>query len=296
MSENICDICNKKYKTNKSLWNHRKNIHNITKKTIQENETEIENSCGLCSRQFTRQDNLKRHLEICKFRRNIDNKIINENIKLKNELSEIKKVMKKLINTKCKMDYREFNKLRKLLDEEANEHAENPVVNNMINNGVVNNGPINNGPVNNGTINNINIIAFGDEKLAEIFTDNEKKTVLNEKNNALTYLIEYVHFNERYPQFNNIIVTNNRANEAYIFDKDMRKFKLVKKNNLIEDLLDYRTCDIEDFFYELQDHLDPETRKIILKLAEHRGDDESTREQVKLLLFNNKDKVKHLLK
>lgn len=292
-----CDICKKYYKNAERLSIHKIQRHNdqlIENKTIQSAKLD-KHICKFCTKEFARIDNYKRHLMTCKVKKENDNIKSDKELEQRIMTNKLIKLMEKMIDTKCKMDYREFNKLRKRM-----ESSDNNVINNVVNNGPVNNGPINgpinNGPVNNGTINNINIIAFGDEKLAEIFTDNEKKTVLNEKNNALTYLIEYVHFNERYPQFNNIIVTNNRANEAYIFDKDMRKFKLVKKNNLIEDLLDYRTCDIEDFFYELQDHLDPETRKIILKLAEHRGDDDSTREQVKLLLFNNKDKVKHLLK
>ena len=117
------------------------------------------------------------------------------------------------------MHYKQFNKLQKLLEENNNS------VQNTIINGPVNNGLVNNGPVNNGIINNINIIAFGDEKIEQLFTENEKLTVLNEKQNALNFLIEYVHFNEKYPQFHNIIVTNNKANEAYIFDKETRNFK-----------------------------------------------------------------------
>ena len=274
-----CDICKKEYKTKKSLWNHKKNIH---KNNTQNTESIIK--CNFCSTTFSRSDNLKRHLNLCKLKGNIDKTIIDENTKLKTENEELKKVINNLINTNCKMHYKQFNKLQKLL-EENNNSVQNTIIN----------GPVNNGPVNNGIINNINIIAFGDEKIEQLFTENEKLTVLNEKQNALNFLIEYVHFNEKYPQFHNIIVTNNKANEAYIFDKETRNFKLVKKNNLIDDLIEYRTCDIEEFYYELINNLDEETKEIIETLNKERGDDNTTREKVKMLLFNNKEKVKHLL-
>jgi len=284
-----CDICNKEYKTKKSLWNHKKNIHKNNTHTA---ETIIK--CNFCSTTFSRSDNLKRHLNLCKLKGNIDKNIIDENTKLKTENEELKKLINNLINTNCKMHYKQFNKLQKLL-EENNNSVQNTIINGPVNNGSINNGLINNGPVNNGIINNINIIAFGDEKIEQLFTENEKLTVLNEKQNALNFLIEYVHFNEKYPQFHNIIVTNNKANEAYIFDKETRNFKLVKKNNLIDDLIEYRTCDIEEFYYELINNLDEETKEIIETLNKERGDDNATREKVKMLLFNNKEKVKHLL-
>ena len=114
--------------------------------------------------------------------------------------------------------------------------------------------------------------------------------------NALNYIIEYIHFNDKFPQFQNIIVTNNRADEAYIYDIKLNAFKMVQKNTIIDDLINYRVCDIEDFYYELEDKLDDKTKVIIQKINKDRGDDDNTKNDVKMLLFNNKNKVKHLLK
>jgi len=297
-----CKLCLKYYKNEKRLSVHMTKMHSSYDITPPQNlliNPQISSNslneyiCNFCTKKFNRIDNYKRHINTCKIKKSVDKSKDDENLRMQGEIKELKKLVKDLINTNCKMHYKQFNKLQKMLEDKNNQE--------IINNGTINNGPVNNGPVNNGTINNninnnINIIAFGSEKLEELFTESEKLTVLNNKNNALNFLIEYVHFNEKYPQFHNIIVTNNRADEAYIYDKATQNFKLVKKNNLIEDLIDYRTCDIEDFYYELKDQLDDNTRDIIERLNKDRGDDDITREKVKILLFNNKHKVKHLLK
>jgi hypothetical protein len=275
-----CDICNKYYKTYQSLWKHNKTQH---KSDISQSGRSLSQDkpidfvrtyqCNFCNKEYKHPQSRWKHEKVCKnqHNKNIPDEFIKQQEQMAKDIEELKNLVKDMINKNYKMHHKTFEK--------------------MVNNGTI----ITDSNINNGTINNINIIAFGDEKLENVLTNTEKLDILKQKN-ALNYIIQYIHFNEKFPQFNNIIVTNNRANEAYIFDKETNKFKLVQKNTIIENLIEYRTCDIEDFFYELQDHLDPETRKIILKLAEHRGDDDSTREQVKLLLFNNKDKVKHLLK
>jgi len=288
-----CKLCSKYYKNEERLSVHMTKMHNsndiippqnILKKPQISSISPNEYICNFCSKIFNRIDNYKRHITTCKIKKSVDKTKDDDNLRMQNEIKELKKLVKDLINTNCKMHYKQFNKLQKMLEEKNNQEIIN---NGTINNGPVNNGPVNNGPVNNGTINNninnnINIIAFGNEKLEELFTESEKLTVLNNKNNALNFLIEYVHFNEKYPQFHNIIVTNNRADEAYIYDRTTQNFKLVKKNNLIEDLIDYRTCDIEDFYYELKDQLDDNTRDIIEKINKERGDDDITREEVKI--------------
>jgi hypothetical protein len=182
----------------------------------------------------------------------------------------------------------------------------------------------NNGTINNGPVNNINIIALGKENLEEIFTENEKINILNKKHNALNYIIEYVHFNEKFPQFQNIIVTNNRENTAYIYDQHKKEFKLVSKDELIEELIEFRICehrysktvlpflniralfwfanirkpfsnstrhicDIEDFYMEHTNNIDEITKEVIIKLIDDRGSDEITKNDVKLLLYNNRN-------
>jgi hypothetical protein len=82
-----CELCNKKYKSYQSLWNHNKKIHqdkhiNITKK-------ERNYSCPNCQKKFTRKDSLTNHIkDTCK----------NHTQEIKNEIIELKKKIEILEN------------------------------------------------------------------------------------------------------------------------------------------------------------------------------------------------------
>ena len=90
----------------------------------------------------------------------------------------------------------------------------------------------NSGNMNNGTINNtINIMALGQENIDEVLSKTDKIAILNKKENALPYMIEMVHFNDKYPQFKNIAITNNRTKQAYLYDTINKVFKMVIKKN-----------------------------------------------------------------
>lgn len=63
--------------------------------------------------------------------------------------------------------------------------------------------------------NNTYILSFGDENLMETFSKKEKLNMLKYKFNCLPYLVEYTYFNEKYPQFKNILITNTQNDLAY---------------------------------------------------------------------------------
>ena len=257
-----CDKCSKEYKTElyykKHVLTHEDEISRLT--------------CKYCTKIFSFTQSRWKHEKICK----VKNK--DETTELKDQINELKKQIADLMNERYKMHPKTFQKMKNNIE---------------VNNGTIND--ITNENINNGTINNINIIALGNENLERVFSEAEQISILNKKNNALNYMIEYVHFNDKYPQFQNIVITNNRTNMAHLFDKDTKAFRIVNKDELIETLIDYRVCDIEDFFMAHKDKLDENTKIIIQKLTEERGDDEQTMNDVKLLIFNNRSKVKHLL-
>ncbi len=265
-----CNQCTKTYKNEVHYKKHLK-----THETIQSNLI-----CNYCNKEFTFYQSKWRHQKTCKVKKEkdqkiqIQNDITNEFI---NQITDLKKQIAELMNEKYKMHPKKFQKMKNNI--EVNNGTINETINENINNGNI-----------------INIIALGNERLEDIFTETEKISILNKKNNALQHIIEYVHFNDKYPQFQNIVITNNRTNTAHMFDTISKTFKLVNKDELIETLIDYRVCDIEDFYIAYKDRLDETTKIIIDKLIEERGDDEQTINDVKLLLFNNRNKVKHLLK
>ncbi len=281
-----CTLCNKNYASYKSLWNHNKTFHihkassicnpdvsNLSSKNGQINnhrnpsvinET-LAYNCKFCGKIFSYRQTKWKHEQKCKLCNNKINKLEKENEDMKKELEEVKKTLLEIMNKNCKIHPKTLKK--------------------MINNGTIN-------QATNQTINNINniinIIPLGKEELDKFLSKEQKLSILNRKYQSLQYIIEYVHFNKKYPQFQNVMITNNRNNEAHLYDPYTKSFKIVNKDELIADLIEYRICDIEDFFGELGDNLDNKTKNIINKIIEDRGDNDNIINDVKLLLFNNR--------
>ena len=75
------------------------------------------------------------------------------------------------------------------------------------------------------------------------------------------HLVEYAHFNDKYPQFKNILITNTQNKLAYKYDIRTKQFIAVDKDDLLEDIVDERMCDINSFYEEL----DTKTKEIFKK-------------------------------
>lgn len=280
----ICNICNKNYKYRQSLSRHRvtKHPHFSSKKT--ENSSILlnfpqfslknpqfninKNECEYCLKIFSRKDNLKRHLLICKVK--IENN--KKNLEFENIKEEIKEQLMDIIKKECKMHPKTLQKINKQLTQQTV------------------NGDINNGTINNIT-NNYNIIQFGNENLLDLLTKKEQIMILDKKHQSLNHLIEYVHFNDKFPQFKNIAITNLKDNLAHMYDKTKNKFIAIKKDELLNTVIEMRMLDIEEFYNNNEDNLNKNTKKNIKKFLEKMTNDEPyfnyKKEDIKLLLYNN---------
>lgn len=96
-----CNLCNKYYKSYKSLWNHNKTFHKepiIPKisqnihSNIQENIHENIHKCIFCKKIYSSYFVKWRHEKKCSTNNNLNkNIIISENEKLKKEINDLKK-------------------------------------------------------------------------------------------------------------------------------------------------------------------------------------------------------------
>ena len=105
-----CKICNKKYKSYQSYWNHNKINHEELNINICEKERNFE--CTNCNKKFTRKDTMVKH---------INNTCKNRN---KNDISELKK---------------QVAELQKIVLEKNNTNNSHNNNNSTINNGTINN-------------------------------------------------------------------------------------------------------------------------------------------------------------
>jgi hypothetical protein len=308
-----CNLCNKGYKTPQSLWNHKKKIHenninndqkmtknkhiNDPKMTqnieIDDLATNLNNDikltenteCMYCHKKFSAYTHMRRHLKICKEKETYDlkklmdkliqdNKNKDEKIKEMNQSFEkFKKEMINSMNKKYKMHYKTFQK--------------------MINS--------NNFSNNNITINNnIKYIAMGREDLHNVFSKQEKLNILKQHGSPIENIVRYTHMNEKYPQFQNIIITNIRSNQAYAYNDQLNKFILCDKNELLEEMMVYRYDDLIEFYNQYHHLLLPKLRDTLNKSFLLKDDTSFCKNKCKefnVIIYNecNKDNIKYKL-
>jgi hypothetical protein len=338
-NNHICEVCNKQYSNRQNLWRHKK-IHTenqrksiisqtgnfgshipviVSHKTaisdLQEDSNviieKIGYSCEFCGTIYTHRQSKYKHQIKCREKTNkniiLKNQLLeNEkenNIKtidnLQKQLDDVKKTLIEIINKNCKVHPKTLQKINKQLNGDNNTINENNITNN----------------------NNItyNIIGFGHENLSDIFSKKEKLYILKHKYCSLPYLVEYAHFNDKYPQLKNILITNTQNNLAYKYDIKKKQFIAINKDELLEDIVDARMCDIGSlskksldfldnlaeekvktfspgsFYEELEDELDTKTKDILDKVKEKIDSDpaykELKKQDIKLILYNNRKKV-----
>jgi hypothetical protein len=166
-----------------------------------------------------------------------------------------------------------------------------------INNQLINNNTTNN-TINNNNI-NITYIKFGDEKLSEILTDDDMLKILFECRFGVNKSIELTHFNDKRPEFKNIIITNLQNNIGYVFNGE--KFEAKPKEDILGDLFDKHLDNIENYISDsnilqtkIQNNviLDKIVNRHFPKFLEELNNDKYRIEKInelKLLTYNKSD-------
>jgi len=253
--------------------------------------------CNFCKTSFTRSTTLKRHLlERCKIRKEeirekeaIFQELLQQNILLKDQ------------NEKLNNQLLEQNKFIIGLLEQNNKNS------------IQNNKNIKN--QNNGIINNTIIIQHGKEDLSKI----DDKVFLDAflKNSGAKIpekIIEGIHFNNKYPEFKNIYISDINREKVMIYNGN--DWILTPSNNITTNLLE-KSIDFSENRYDGLDKkiLNQQKKNKIeygLKIMELMKDFDSSddeinitkedkerrqylrekaEEYIKLLLYNNKDYV-----
>lgn len=234
----VCENCNKEF-TRKSSYNTHINRKNpCVKKVIKENNKNINNAnnpnqskiiqnnpiieynnkkCQHCSKIFSSVPNLNKHLKnSCKIKKQketdkelIFKQLLEENNRQNEE--KITNIIKKHEETVTSL-VAQVNKLKKNLKTLSKN-----------NNNINNNNVINSNNTTNNTTNIINLVDFGKEDLTIVDKEEFIKILNNHHINGVKIteeLIKAIHFNDKYPQLNNV----------YISDINRNKFMIVQDN------------------------------------------------------------------
>jgi hypothetical protein len=320
--EFICKICNKIYTNKSGIWKHNKKYHNdnntldntlnntndnIVKnntldntldntlydiKEIIEKNNDLKYKCKKCNKNFNNYQNRWKHEKICKATEDNVDLLIEKNILLENtikkQLDEIVQI-KQTIDEQKKMFEQQIIEMKNQLLETMNKKCKvHPKTLQKINKQL---------NCNNMVKNNItyNIVGLGHENLDQVFSRKEKMAILKNRFYCLPELVEYTHFNDKYPQFKNILITNTQNTLAYKYDTKKNQFMAINKDELLDDIVDARICDITSFYEELENSLDEKTKEIIQKVIDKIENDPAYRElkkkDIKLIIYNNRKKV-----
>ena len=212
-----CEICNKNYKSNNSLWNHNNKFHNKkisinNQNTIINNQNTIINNqnnklnCKYCKKIFSHQNNRWRHEKTCK----------------KKEESKIEILEKKI----------------KELEKKLNNKNDSKKINNTINNGTINN-----------TTNNITIIEFGKENINKLPINEIKRLIRND--DYLYNIIKYINFNEKYPEHHSFCTTSLEGKYISLLNPKTNMIEKVSKNKFLEKVYETANEKIEAILFEL---------------------------------------------
>jgi hypothetical protein len=292
-----CKVCNKKFKQKCHYKTHTENKKypcyiNLQLKLqdnleVKNNDTIInldkdkENkyNCSYCDKSFARSDSLNRHVE-------------------------------KYCKSKQKSD--EFDIL-KVKYEELLKKYNSMIQSNVITN--TNNNLVGNNNVNNTNNGSITIYQFGKEDYSKITNNDILKSIMSSTGVGIPVaLIEKMHFNNEYPEFKNVCITD--INRKYALLWNGKKWLRKKYENIGTEMLDRCLCLISDRMDELEKLVtDSKTfnikKKTINRLEIVVSDDEDepiktknenknfrshASSKIEESLYNNKDIVYKLIK
>jgi hypothetical protein len=303
---------------NTNVNNVNTNVNNVN--TNVNNDNIITNNkvifCDKCNKTFTsRQAKSLHNKKYCKVSNNELDKIKEETKQKEEETKQkqeetkqkeleviLKKEEARILKLKLKLQQSDkidnitLNKLNKML-QKHNNRIKNSTVNshNTINN-------IQN------VQNNFQLVGFGKEEITELLTNNEKKLIMNSKYGCLEKLIEIVHCG-KYSQFKNVILTNMKDNYMYKYDDTKGCFILGTKSEIMNTLVDGKLFDLDVIYNDLleKNKIDDRTKNCIEDFVNriHNNDEKFTDidgkehdnykhykiNEIKLLLFNNQDKI-----
>jgi len=319
-----CNICNKQYASQSSLCNHNKKFHQnnllnnkkvlISSEKVPNNSEKVQNNsdnikkynCKYCNNLYFNIKTRWSHEQKCKNTKQNNNEL--DKLKEENKQKELEIILKKeearILNLKLKLQQADkvdnitLNKLNKMLLKH----------NNRIKNSTVNSHNTQN--INNiqNVQNNFQLVGFGKEEITELLTNNEKKLIMNSKYGCLEKLIEIVHCG-KYNQFKNVIVTNMKDNYMYKYDDTKGCFVLGTKSEIMNSLVDGKLFDLDVIYNDLleKNKIDERTKNCIEDFVNriHNNDEKFTDiegkqhedykhykiSEIKLLLFNNQDKI-----
>jgi hypothetical protein len=225
---------------------------------IQKIDKKIIYICDNCGKEFSRKDNLKRHLDTrCKSQKTSDSDKVDY------------KEMFYLMKGELEKEKQEFKKQISILLEKVG-NTTNHITNTQ----------------------NIQLNSYGNEDLSHI-SESLKTKLIKMPFGMIPKMIEAVHFNDERPENKNIALTNKKDNKIMVFKNN--KWVYCSKDETINDLVDGKYFILDNHYQQMEnnDSFSEETKVTYEKFKSYFDEgDKKIVEQIKkdceLTLLNNR--------
>ncbi len=226
--------------------------------------------------------------------KNKDKELKNKDKELKNKDKEIKNKNKEFIN-EIKNKDKEFKIEIKNKDKEFKNEIENlkKEIKNTNTKPTTNNTII--GDNNNNNTTNIVMVSYGREDLSKI-TAKMLSTACKRGYNSIVQLIDMVHFNPSYPEFQNVYIPSIKDKHAMVYDENV--WSLKNKDDVVNEMYDNNRDFILDNISSVDLLLNENEKRSLQRWIDsdkNKNNSEKdrkaidcTREQLKLLLHNKR--------
>ncbi len=245
----------------------------------------MENVCPICNKLFKRLENLTRHLnkKVCE-KKNFCCKYCKHKFSHKTNLY---RHVREDCLMKKQSDAEKDNIYKRLLElEKENEELKNKL-NTKGKKKIINN--VNNATTINGDNNVLILVKCGCEDIGKI-DKNELMNVFRSGYRAALKMTETVHFNSKYPEFQNVYISNMKDKYAMAYNGST--WSLTTKTDVIDKLYDNSKSYIEDNIDDFRDSLTKGQKASLERYLNTDDNDDkikAIKEEIKLLLYNKRE-------
>ena len=225
--------------------------------------------CNFCEKNYSRKDNLIRHLKKCKEK--------DKEIEFKQDMVELVN----RLNIQLTEQQEEFKKVLEKRDKQIDVLIKKTGMN------------INNSVITQNIQQNIKLLAYNNSDISHL-TDKDFLKCINHSNFCVPHLIKKIHFDPNKPENHNVYISNIK--NKYIMTYDGNKWNLQNEEETIDDLIDknefFLEQKLEEWVENGKDY--PEIMKKFNRYLERKEEEEvlkKIKNEIKLMLFNNRKMI-----
>ena len=244
----------------------------ISQHFVNSNSTKGKFTCEFCEKVLAYRQSYYKHLKTCKEKKKDE--------EVKNSMNELVALLNKQ-NDDLK---KQLEKRDKQIDEQNKQISE-----------LIQKAGINNSTITQNIQNNIKLLAYKDTDVSSL-TDKDILKCLNHSNMCVPHLVKMIHFNPEKPENHNIYISNLK--NGYIMTYDGSKWDTLNRDEVIDDII----CDKQGLIEERIENWIEEGKKyptIMKKFERYIEKKENNivinkiKEEIKLMLFNNRNVIKN---